>query len=123
MRRPRSRRRTVAIRLTGRVGDGRFKPGGPRGRREAFLDYREYPPCARLRPYVDCYWSLSADQPLATRDRILPDGKLELAPFLDRAQAAGATILVPKTQISPETGFFALLVDSEGNRIGLQSPQ
>lgn len=78
MRRPRSRRRTVAIRLTGRVGDGRFKPGGPRGRREAFLDYREYPPCARLRPYVDCYWSLSADQPLATRDRILPDGKLEL---------------------------------------------
>lgn len=47
----------------------------------------------------------------------------DLAPFLDRAQAAGATILVPKTQISPEAGFFALLVDSEGNRIGLQSPQ
>jgi uncharacterized protein len=47
----------------------------------------------------------------------------DLAPFLERAAAAGATILVPKTEISPEAGFFALLVDSEGNRIGLQSPQ
>jgi AraC-like DNA-binding protein len=64
--------------LTGRVGDSRFKSGGPRGRREAYLDYCEYPPCARLRPYVDCYWSLSADQLHASRDRILPDGKLEL---------------------------------------------
>ncbi len=47
----------------------------------------------------------------------------DLAPFLERATAAGATILVPKTEISPEAGFFALILDSEGNRIGLQSPQ
>jgi uncharacterized protein len=47
----------------------------------------------------------------------------DLAPFLERARAAGATILVPKTEISPEAGFFALILDSEGNRIGLQSPQ
>ncbi len=64
--------------MTGRVADDRFERDGRRGRREAFLDYREYAPCARLRPYVACYWSLSADQPQATRDRILPDGKLEL---------------------------------------------
>jgi predicted enzyme related to lactoylglutathione lyase len=28
---------------------------------------------------------------------------------------------VPKTEISPEYGFMAVIIDTEGNRIGLHS--
>lgn len=41
--------------------------------------------------------------------------------ILDRVEAAGGKILVPKTQISPEYGFMAVILDTEGNRIGLHS--
>lgn len=40
---------------------------------------------------------------------------------LDRVEAAGGKILVPKTEISPEYGYMAVIMDSEGNRIGLHS--
>jgi predicted enzyme related to lactoylglutathione lyase len=40
---------------------------------------------------------------------------------LDRTEAAGGKIMVPKTQISPEYGFMAVIMDTEGNRIGLHS--
>ncbi|SHG23964.1 hypothetical protein SAMN04488116_0479 [Flagellimonas flava] len=40
---------------------------------------------------------------------------------LDRIEAAGGQILKPKTQISPEVGYMALFVDTEGNRIALHS--
>lgn len=37
---------------------------------------------------------------------------------LGRVEAAGGQIIVPKTDIG-ENGFFAFIIDSEGNRIGL----
>ncbi len=40
---------------------------------------------------------------------------------LDRATAAGGRIIVPKTLIAPDTGYYAFLVDTEGNRIALHS--
>lgn len=40
---------------------------------------------------------------------------------LDKVEAAGGKIMVPKTEISPEYGFMAVLIDTEGNRIGLHS--
>ena len=40
---------------------------------------------------------------------------------LDKVEAAGGKILVPKTQISPEYGYMALILDTEGNRIALHS--
>ena len=40
---------------------------------------------------------------------------------LDRVEAAGGKIMVPKTEISPEYGYMAVIIDSEGNRIGLHS--
>lgn len=40
---------------------------------------------------------------------------------LERAEKAGGTILMPKKQISPEYGYMALLLDTEGNRIALHS--
>lgn len=41
--------------------------------------------------------------------------------ILDRVEKAGGKILVPKTPISDEFGFMAVIVDSEGNRIALHS--
>ena len=40
---------------------------------------------------------------------------------LNRVEAAGGKIYQPKTQISPEHGFMAVFIDSEGNRIALHS--
>lgn len=40
---------------------------------------------------------------------------------LDRIEAAGGKIMVPKTEISPEYGFMAVFIDTEGNRIALHS--
>ena len=41
--------------------------------------------------------------------------------FLDRVEAAGGKIMVPKTEISPEYGYMAVFLDTEGNRIALHS--
>jgi predicted enzyme related to lactoylglutathione lyase len=40
---------------------------------------------------------------------------------LDKVETAGGKILVPKTEISPDYGFMAVLLDTEGNRIALHS--
>jgi uncharacterized protein len=40
---------------------------------------------------------------------------------LDKVEAAGGKIVVPKTQISPEYGHMGVFIDTEGNRIGLHS--
>jgi len=46
------------------------------------------------------------------------NGKLDAA--LSRVEAAKAKVLVPKTAIG-DFGFIAVIVDSEGNHIGLHS--
>lgn len=40
---------------------------------------------------------------------------------LDRIEAAGGKIVVPKTQISPEIGYMAVFIDTEGNRVALHA--
>lgn len=40
---------------------------------------------------------------------------------LKRIEPAGGKVLVPKTQISPEIGFFAMIIDPEGNKVALHS--
>ena len=40
---------------------------------------------------------------------------------LDKVVEAGGSIMVPKTEISPEYGFMAVFMDTEGNRIALHS--
>jgi len=42
--------------------------------------YTEHPPCAALRPYVECFWSRSgqADAAAAPGHRVLPDGCLDI---------------------------------------------
>ena len=45
----------------------------------------------------------------------------DLQVMLNRVEPNGGKILVPKTPHADEIGFFALFLDSEGNRIGLHS--
>lgn len=49
------------------------------------------------------------------------NGNPDVQTFLDKIEAAGGKIIVPKTEISPEYGYMGVFVDSEGNRIGLHS--
>ncbi len=45
-----------------------------------------------------------------------------ISPILEIVEENGGKILVPKTQIIPEEqGSFAIILDSEGNKIGLHS--
>lgn len=46
----------------------------------------------------------------------------DLQVALDKVEENGGEILVPKTAHADESGFFALFIDSEGNRLGLNSP-
>ncbi len=45
-----------------------------------------------------------------------------LQPILDRVEKSGGKIVMPKTAHADESGFFALFLDTEGNRLGLNSP-
>lgn len=63
-------------------------------------------------------------QPSATHGVLVNlNANPDLQQVLDRVEAAGGRILRPKTQISPEHGYMALIIDSEGNRMGLNSDQ
>ena len=62
------------------------------------------------------YKPSSTDGPL-----IYLNGNPDVQNILDKIEAAGGKILVPKTQISPEYGHMAVFIDTEGNRIALHS--
>ena len=49
------------------------------------------------------------------------NGNPDLKNILVKIEAAGGKIIVPKTQISPDHGYMALFIDSEGNRMALHS--
>ena len=49
------------------------------------------------------------------------NGNPDVQLILDKVEAAGGKIMVPKTEISPEYGFMAVIIDTEGNRLGLHS--
>lgn len=42
---------------------------------------------------------------------------------LNRVETAGGKVLVHKTNITAETGYWALFRDTEGNHVGLLSPK
>ena len=48
---------------------------------------------------------------------------LDLQNELGRIEPSGGKIVQSKTQISPEIGYMAVFLDSEGNRIALHSRQ
>ncbi|MEJ7643114.1 MAG: VOC family protein [Chryseolinea sp.] len=45
----------------------------------------------------------------------------DMEPILKKIQSNGGEVIVPKTEISPDMGFFALFTDTEGNKLGLHS--
>lgn len=45
----------------------------------------------------------------------------DLQPILNKVEQNGGQVIVPKTEIGPEMGFFALFIDTEGNKLGLHS--
>ena len=49
------------------------------------------------------------------------NGGEDLAPILARVEQAGGSVVVPKTEIGNDFGFFAHFVDTEGNKVGLHS--
>ncbi len=49
------------------------------------------------------------------------NGNPDVQTILDRVEKAGGKIQVPKTQISPEYGYMAVINDTEGNRIAFHS--
>jgi uncharacterized protein len=58
----------------------------------------------------------STDGPL-----VYLNGNPDLQNVLDKVEAAGGKIMVPKTEISPEYGCMAVFIDTEGNRMALHS--
>jgi predicted enzyme related to lactoylglutathione lyase len=49
------------------------------------------------------------------------NGGSDLNTVLNRVEKAGGKVLLPKTFIAPEHGYFAKFVDTEGNLIALHS--
>ena len=49
------------------------------------------------------------------------NGGEDLTSILEKVEPAGGRVVVPKTQITPEIGYFAVFIDTEGNRLGLHS--
>ena len=61
-------------------------------------------------------------QPSATHGPLVYlNANPDLQMVLNRVEAAGGKILVPKTEISPEYGYMAVFLDSEGNRVALHN--
>lgn len=59
--------------------------------------------------------------PAASGTLVYLNGGDDLSDMLSRVSPAGGKVIVPKTQISPEIGYFALFFDTEGNKIALHS--
>ncbi len=49
------------------------------------------------------------------------DGNPDLRLVLDKVEAAGGKVIVPRMEISPEYGDMGVFIDSEGNRIALHN--
>jgi len=43
------------------------------------MHYREYPPSSDLAPFVRCFWTLFGTPPRGATERLLPDGRSEIA--------------------------------------------
>lgn len=53
--------------------------------------------------------------------RIYLNGNPDLSNPLSKIEKAGGKVLIPKTKITDEIGYFALFADTEGNTVALHS--
>lgn len=49
------------------------------------------------------------------------NGGEDLQRVCDKIRANGGEVVVPKSEIGPEMGFYAIFIDTEGNKLGLHS--
>ena len=49
------------------------------------------------------------------------NGGKDLSVILDRVENAGGKVVLPKTKINDELGYFAIFLDCEGNKVALHS--
>lgn len=61
-------------------------------------------------------------EPSASGVTIYLNGGDNLQTILDKVKGNGGKIIIPKTLHADESGYFAIFHDSEGNKIGLHSP-
>ncbi len=60
-------------------------------------------------------------EPGSSGSLVYLNGGEDLAVPLARVAAAGGEVVVPKTKISDEIGYFAIFMDSEGNKMAFHS--
>ncbi len=58
-----------------------------------------------------------------SKDGILAylNGGKDLQSVLNKVEKNNGRVIVPKTQISPEMGYFAMFIDTEGNKVAVHS--
>ncbi len=61
--------------------------------------------------------------PSRTGTLVYLNGGDDLSPVLMRVEAAGGKVLLGKTEITPDLGYYATFLDSEGNKVALHSPK
>ncbi len=61
-------------------------------------------------------------KPSANGVTIYLNGGANLQTILDKVEKNGGEIQVPKSLHADESGYYAIFIDSEGNKIGLHSP-
>ncbi len=61
-------------------------------------------------------------QPSADGVTVYLNGGDNLQGILDKVEKNGGEIIVPKTPHADNKGYFAMFLDSEGNKMGLHSP-
>ncbi|WP_316768253.1 VOC family protein [Pedobacter frigiditerrae] len=59
----------------------------------------------------------------ASTDGVLAylNGGNDLQNVLDKVEKSNGMVIVPKTQINPEMGYFAIFIDTEGNKMAVHS--
>jgi predicted enzyme related to lactoylglutathione lyase len=61
--------------------------------------------------------------PSSLGSRVYLNGGQNLLTVLSRIEGAGGEIVLNKTKISDEIGYFAVFEDTEGNHVALHSPE
>lgn len=61
-------------------------------------------------------------KPSADGVTIYLNGGENLQTILDKVEANGGKVVIPKTSHADESSYFAIFMDTEGNKIGLHSP-
>jgi uncharacterized protein len=59
--------------------------------------------------------------PMSNGALIYLNANPEIQTVIDRIEAAGGKVDIPKTQISPDIGYMSVFTDTEGNRVALHA--